>query len=73
MRIDTRVIVLDGLTVRRAFTRCGGPVGRHVFGVFTVLLIGSIVWSARGLPVVRSRLSRRRRLCGATRGVWTFR
>ena len=38
------VIVLEGPTVRRAFKRCGDLVGRHVFGVVTVLVIGSIVY-----------------------------
>lgn len=38
------VIVLEGVSARRAFTRCGRLLGRHVFGVATVLVVGAVVY-----------------------------
>lgn len=38
------VIVLEGVSARRAFKRCGRLVGRHVLGVAAVLLVGAVVY-----------------------------
>ena len=39
------VIVLEGVSARASFKRAGRLVGRHVLGVATVLVAGSLVYA----------------------------
>jgi hypothetical protein len=39
------VIVLEDLSARKAFKRCGRLMGRHVLGVLGVLFVGAIVYA----------------------------
>lgn len=39
------VVVLEDVSARKAFKRCGKLVGRHVFGVLGVLFVGAIVYA----------------------------
>lgn len=46
------VIVLEGVSARRAFKRCGRLVGRHVFGVAAVLFVGAVVYGVVDLAAL---------------------
>lgn len=46
------VIVLEGVSARRAFRRCGRLVGRHVFGVAAVLFVGAVVYGVVDLAAL---------------------
>jgi hypothetical protein len=54
------VVVLEGVSARKAFKRAGRLLGRHVLGVSAVLLVGSIAFAvvdAIATVVIRSSVS----------------